>query len=145
MKELRASIDIQATPERVWDVLTDFASFSEWNPFITSLIGKAEPGAKLTVRIEPPDGRAMTFKPTVLRADGAREFRWLGRLGLPRVFDGEHIFELQAHKGGTRFVQREEFRGALVTPLLAWVGKSTEAGFKQMNEALKARAEVASA
>lgn len=39
-------------------------------------------------------------------------------------------------------MQREEFRGALVTPLLAWVGKSTEAGFKQMNEALKTRVEA---
>ena len=56
--------------------------------------------------------------------------------------DGEHIFELEAHQGGTRFVQREEFRGVLVTPLLAWVGKSTLAGFKQMNEALKERAEA---
>ena len=48
----------------------------------------------------------------------------------------------EGDEGGTRFVQREEFRGVLVTPLLAWVGKSTLAGFKQMNEALKERAEA---
>ena len=84
----------------------------------------------------------MTFKPAVIRADAAAEFRWLGRVVLPRIFDGEHIFELHPEGSGTRFVQREEFRGALVTPLLAWVGKSTEAGFKQMNEALKTRVEA---
>jgi hypothetical protein len=126
----------------VWDVLTDFASYPEWNPFLTSIIGAPEREETLAVRFEPPQGRAMTINPTVLRADGPREFRWLGRLGLPRVFDGEHVFELEAHEGGTRFVQREEFRGVLVTPLLAWVGKSTLAGFKQMNEALKERAEA---
>ena len=142
MKELRTTIQIDAPPERVWEVLTDFASYPEWNPYLTSVTGVAERGEKLAVRFEPPEGRGMTIKPTVLRADGPREFRWLGRLVLPRVFDGQHIFELEAHEGGTRFVQREEFRGALVTPLLAWVGKSTEAGFTQMNEALKKRAEA---
>jgi hypothetical protein len=142
MKELRASVEIHATPEQVWEVLMDFESYPTWNPFITSLSGVAEPGAKLTARLEAPEGPAMTFKPTVLRADASREFRWLGRLGLPRIFDGEHIFELEAHEGGTRFVQREEFRGALVTPMLAWLGKSTEAGFRQMNEALKSRSEA---
>jgi hypothetical protein len=81
----------------------------------------------------------MTMKPTVPRAEASRELRWRGRLGLRRIFDGEHIFELEAHEGGTRFVQREEFRGGLVTPLLSWVGASTEAGFRQMNEALKSR------
>lgn len=86
----------------------------------------------------------MTFKPAVKSADAARELRWLGRLLLPRLFDGAHIFELRARdEGGARLVQREEFRGALVSPLLRWVGKSTQRGFEEMNGALKARAEDA--
>ncbi len=73
-------------------------------------------------------GGAMTFTPTVLRVHAPQELRWRGRLLLPRIFDGEHMFELEPREGATRFVQREEFRGALVTPLLAWVGGSTQAG-----------------
>ena len=142
MKELKTAIEIDATPDQVWDVLMDFGAYGDWNPFVTSLSGEARTGETLTVQLEPPDGRGMTVRPTVQRAERATEFRWLGRLGLPRIFDGEHIFELEAHDGGTRFVQREEFRGVLVAPLLAWVGKSTEAGFIQMNEALKARVEA---
>lgn len=143
MKELRTSIEIDATPERVWDVLMDFESYPEWNPFITSLTGVVEPGGRIAADLEPPEGKAMTIKPTVLRVEPTRELRWLGRLGLPRIFDGEHIFELTpTDDGGTHLVHREEFRGVLVSPLLAWVGKPTRAGFVAMNEALKVRAEA---
>ena len=34
MKELRSQIEIEAPADRVWQVLTDFATYPEWNPFI---------------------------------------------------------------------------------------------------------------
>jgi uncharacterized protein YndB with AHSA1/START domain len=34
MKELHTEIEIDASAERVWDILTDFASYPQWNPFI---------------------------------------------------------------------------------------------------------------
>lgn len=78
----------------------------------------------------------MTFRPSVLVADPARELRWLGSLGLPRVFDGEHYFIMTAEGTGTRLVHGESFRG-----LLLWV-MSVE-GFRKdfdtMNEALRER------
>jgi uncharacterized protein YndB with AHSA1/START domain len=66
MQEVRREIDIDAPPAAVWAVLTDTRSYSEWNRFIPHLAGELREGAKLDVRIEPPGGRAMTFKPTVL-------------------------------------------------------------------------------
>ncbi len=143
MREIRSEIEIDAAPERVWQVLTDFEAYPEWNSFITSIAGEARMGAQLTIRVEPVGGRAMTFKPRVVRCDTAEEFRWIGRLLLPRVFDGEHIFQLSASDGGgTHFVQREEFGGVLVGPLLRMVRTGSEKGFVAMNEALKARAEA---
>jgi hypothetical protein len=142
MKELRSEIEIGAAPERVWEVLTDFVSFPSWNPFIRSVAGQAATGARLEVRIEPPGGRAMTFRPTVLAAEPPRELRWLGRLLFPGVFDGEHSFHIEpTGEGGSRFVQRERFSGALV-PLFGTALRKTEEGFIAMNEALKQRAEV---
>jgi len=81
MRELRREIDIEAPPAAVWAVLTDMHSYTEWNPFIPHLAGELREGAKLEVRIEPPGGRAMTFKPTLLGVE--RELRWRGRLLLP--------------------------------------------------------------
>jgi uncharacterized protein YndB with AHSA1/START domain len=45
MKELRTEIEIQATPEKVWQVFTDLDQNPEWNPLIYRAIGKAQVGA----------------------------------------------------------------------------------------------------
>jgi hypothetical protein len=141
MRELRREIDIDAPPAAVWAVLTDTRSYSEWNPFIPRLAGELREGAKLEVRIEPPGGRAMTFKPTVLGVEPDRELRWLGRFLLPGIFDGEHILHIEPlDRARSRFTQAERFRGILV-PLFRGTLDKTELGFEQMNAALKARAE----
>jgi hypothetical protein len=141
MRELRREIDIDAPPAAVWAVLTDTRSYSRWNPFIPHLAGDLREGAKLEVRIEPPGGRAMTFKPTVLGVEPDRELRWLGRLVLPGVFDGEHIFHIEPlDDARSRFTQAERFSGVLV-PLFGGTLDKTELGFEQMNAALKTRAE----
>jgi hypothetical protein len=145
LQELRREIEIDAPPERVWAVVTDFAAYSEWNPFIRSISGELHEGAKLEVRIEPPGARAMTFKPTVRAVEASRELRWLGRLLLPGVFDGEHSLRIDPLDGGrSRFVQSESFSGLLVGLFKGTLAK-TAVGFEQMNTALKARVEQASA
>ncbi len=145
MRELRREIEINAPPERVWAVVTDFAAYPEWNPFISSISGELHEGARLEVRIEPPGARAMTFKPTVRAVEASRELRWLGHLLLPGVLDGEHSLRIEPLDGGrSRFVQSEGFSGLLVGLFKGTLAK-TEAGFEQMNTALKARVEQPSA
>ena len=142
MRQLRTHIEIEATPERVWEVLTDFAAYPEWNPFIQTIEGQAAPGSNLEVRIAPPGGRAMSFKPTVLEVSPRQELRWLGRVLVPGLFDGEHSLLIEpVDDSRVRFVQAERFTGVLVP----WFGKSlekTHRGFTAMNEALKRRAEA---
>jgi len=142
MKTIRADIAIDAPPETVWQILTDFGQYPAWNPFIPMAEGTVREGETITVRIEPPGGQGMTFTPTLQRVDPNRELRWLGRLLLPKLFDGEHIFELHPREGGTRFVQRETFSGLLVPLLWGAMKAPTCCGFEAMNEALKARAEA---
>jgi hypothetical protein len=142
MRELRTQIEIDAPPERVWQVLTDFGAYPNWTPFIRSIEGELRVGARLKVRIEPPGGRGMTFRPTVRTVEPTRELRWLGRLFLPRLVDGEHRLALEPLPGGrSRFIQSERFRGLLVG-LLTGTLTATKRGFEQMNEALKRRLEV---
>ena len=73
MKELHTEID--ASAERVWDILTDFTSYSQWNPFIRRISGELQVGERLEVRLEPPDSRGITLRPTVLRAEPNRLLR----------------------------------------------------------------------
>jgi hypothetical protein len=137
--ELRAEIDIEAPPDEVWAHLVDFGSYGDWNPFITTASGSAEPGRRLTLRMQPPGGRAMTFRPTVTRAEPGAVLEWLGRLGVPGLFDGRHRFELTATPAGTHLVQSEAFTGLLVRPLRRSLDTGTRAGFEALNEALRRR------
>jgi len=140
VRQIDTVITIDAAPERVWAILTDFARVSSWNPFITSISGDLAPGSHLEVDIEPPGMRAMRFKPRVEVLKPQRELIWLGRAFIPGLFDGRHYFRLADDKGGTRFEHGETFRGLLV-PLLRGTFGAIEEGFAAMNAALKRKAE----
>ena len=143
MHEVRTEIDIDATPGRVWSVLTDFPAHAQWNPFIRSIAGLPQRGQQLVVSIQPAGGRPMTFKPTVLAATAGEQLRWRGRFLVPGLFDGEHYFEMTANgQGGTRFVHGEKFSGLLVSMAKSALEGGTRAGFVAMNQALKTRAEA---
>ena len=143
MKELLSEIEIGAPAERVWRLLTDFPTYPQWNPFIRRIRGEPTPGERLEVRIEPPGGRGMTFRPTVLNAEPNRELRWLGHLLVPGLFDGEHSLTIQPlEENRVRFVQREAFRGLLVPLIGRSLDNNTQQGFEEMNRALKERAEA---
>ncbi|MGB9358620.1 MAG: SRPBCC domain-containing protein [Acidimicrobiia bacterium] len=142
MRQLTTTIEIKSSPDVVWAILTDFAAYPEWNPFIREVTGHPSEGARLSVRLQNPGGKAMTFVPTVTEAIPERRFSWLGKLGLKGVFDGHHHFDIAVTEGSTvQFTQSEEFSGALVPVLWGMVANKTRAGFESMNTALKERAE----
>lgn len=140
-RRIETRTEINASAARIWALLTDFAQTSSWNPFIKSISGNLAQGARLSVYIAPPGKSGMRFKPTVLTVRSERELRWLGRLFIPGVFDGEHYFLLEpVGENQTRLTQGEKFSGLLVG-LLSGALSATEAGFKDMNAALKKEAE----
>jgi len=140
--ELRSEIEIEASAERVWQLLTDFASFPQWNPFIRRASGNIREGERLKVDLQPSGAAGMTFRPTVLKVELNRELRWLGHLLIPGLFDGEHILGIEP-LGENRvcFVQREIFTGLLVPLFSLGMSAGTQRGFEEMNLALKSRAE----
>jgi hypothetical protein len=139
-QRIETSIEIDAPPERVWSLLTDFAGMAAWNPFIKSISGELMPGSRLSVHIAPPGKAGMRFKPTIVTVRPGRELRWLGRLLLPGIFDGEHYFRLEPVGNRVRFIHGERFSGVLVGFMRGMLA-STEDGFRAMNAALKERAE----
>lgn len=144
MQHLRSEIDIAAAPDRVWQILTDFAAYPDWNPFVRRIDGDPTPGARLKVTVQPEGGKAMSFTSTLLVAEPRRELRWKGKLLVPGLFDGEHYFQLEEISlGRIRFRHREIFSGLLVPVVLRGsMLAGTTRGFAAMNQALKARAEA---
>lgn len=142
MSELYADIMIQASPETVWDILMDFEKYPDWNPFVRSIRGPAGIGTKLEVVLKLEGRKPATFKPKVLANQPHEEFRWLGKLLLPGIFEGEHILLIKSEsEGSVKFIQQENFRGIFASAILRRIGPATQQGFEAMNRALKERAE----
>ncbi len=141
-KEIKTEILINAAPEKIWAVLTDFDNYPNWNPFIKSITGDIAVGNRITARLEPPEAKGMTFKPKILTYEINKEFRWLGHLLFPGLFDGEHKFELIDNGNGTAtFRQSEKFKGILVPLFKKMLDINTTNGFNLMNKRLKELAE----
>ena len=68
LHHIETEINIAATPERVWSILMDISAYPSWNPFIGFIKGSIETGQRLSGSIQPSGGKAMTFRPTVLRS-----------------------------------------------------------------------------
>lgn len=142
-RTLTTEITIASSPGHVWEQLTDFDSYADWNPFMVEASGEAAIGAELSIRMQPPGGTAMTFTPTVTQVTEQERLEWLGSLIVPGLFDGRHRFELEPTDGGTRMTHSEEFTGFLVPLLWRSLDTKTRAGFEAMNQALKSKTERA--
>jgi hypothetical protein len=140
MKIISAAIGISAPPMTVWMVITDLGRYPEWNPLFREASGDIAVGSRITLRsVHPANGRMMTVKPKILVAEPGVELRWAA--GLPGIIGGEHSFALSATGGGTRLVQSESFRG-LLAPFSRRTLSNTSTSFRELNEALKKRAEA---
>ena len=143
MKELRTEIDIQASPERVWQILTDLAKYPEWNPSINHAIGKAEVSETVDIDFQP-DSKGLKLHCTVVKAEPNRELCWKYHVILPGLFRGEHSFIIEPTGANqVHFIDREVFDGLLVPLQAKAIDTDSRRGFEEMDRALKARAEQA--
>jgi hypothetical protein len=140
---ISTTVDIEADAEEVWAVLTDFPAYPEWNPFMDRVTGIPAVEEKLTVHMLLSSGRGITFKPTVQAATPGRELRWLGKLGVSGMFDGEHSFVLDDNGDGTTHLTHSETFSGVLVPLMKSTLRNTEDNFRAFNEALKHKAESA--
>ena len=133
-------IDIDAKPEEIWNILSDFESWKDWNPFIPLVEGNLKVGEYLRIKVTPPDMKAMIFKPKVFEVKPNEKILWGGSF-LKIMYSGDHAFILEhLNDGKTRFRQIERFMGPFVLFMSGMI-KKTELGYQQMNIALKKEVE----
>ena len=95
----------------VWDVLTDFPKYKEWNPLITLADARLAEGHRMALRIAPAGRIAYIVRPKISKVVPERELRWRRRMPLMTT---EQIFELEPAEGGTKLVHGQEATGVLV-------------------------------
>ncbi|MGL1885076.1 MAG: SRPBCC domain-containing protein [Reichenbachiella sp.] len=132
---ITTQVTIAANPSKVWQVFSDFSSYSKWNPFVKAIIGEVKEGNTITAKFEN-----MTFKPIVLSYQPNENLVWKGKLIFRGIFDGEHSFELKDNQDGTTtFIQSEYFTGLLVPIFKHKLNTEIKADFEKMNQALEQR------
>ncbi len=145
MPQIVTTIDIDAPPAVVWNVLTDASRFDEWNPLLKLLRGEFREGALIVAKIDA-DGIPFAFDARVNRCEPNRVLSWVGpsQRIVHGVVSGEHSFELvDLGQGRTRLVHAERFDGLLmrIEPLWAFLEKKLQVLYPRFDRAIKARAE----
>lgn len=142
MKTIETNIVIDSTPEKIWDVLTNFEEYELWNPFMTKVVGNASLGSKIEVNIKTISGKNRSYYPIITKCETNKELRWKGKSFLPGVFNGERVFVLEkSDDGKVSFSHKEIFSGLAVKLVGNKLDENLREGFVRMNEALKVRAE----
>jgi len=140
-REVKAEIEVHAAPQQVWTVLTDFAAYTIWNPYISPAKGQARPGTQLELTLHGGGG-SMTYEPTVVTAQPNRELSWSGRMIGAVMFERVQTFtivSLGPHR--VRLVAEERFKG-LAVPLARSITDDAAHGLDIMSKALRTRAEL---
>jgi len=143
--ELTTFVDIDATAERVWQVLTDLPAYAEWNPFVTEADGALVEGGRLSVSV-PPVGVLVQAKlrPTVVEVVPGRRLRLRSQLirpAIPGLFHVDLTMTITDQDGYVRLWQQDRFGGLLAPLLIGSLNRHRLTAFNAMNDALKRRAE----
>ena len=138
MSEISTTISVDASPNSVWSILTDFALYGEWNTMLAGAEGVPAVGERLRITI-PVGPLKLSFKTTLEQCEPGVALCWTWRLA-PLVHV-EHYFRLQPAGSGTVMTHGEKFYGWLgwMVPIL---GGLKPAMYQRLNTALKARAEA---
>jgi len=138
MTQIDNTIEIRASADRVWSVLTDFGGFSQWNPLFVNIEGRAKRGSKLSVTVDRLDSKVVKFRPVIRHFEQDRELTWAGPLLMRRLIDVEQSFHIQPLETGKVSLRTSaQFRGLLVRSAWHTIQDNTRAGFALMNSRIQ--------
>ena len=131
------SVEIDAPPDAVWEVLVDVDSWPDWNPDVksASLDGVFEEGSRFKWKSGPS-----TITSTIQRVHRPEIAGWTGTTLGARA---THVWQLEPTAPGTRVTTRESMLG-LVPRLFSgsmrrMLEKSLDAWLAEMSDAVERR------
>jgi hypothetical protein len=104
------NVNIQASPQKVWALLTDAENFHRWNSTVTRIEGQIREGERLRIHVP---GTKRTFTPSVSGVVPNECMTWMD--GFAPMFKGVRTFELRPGRdGSTDFAMEERFSGFML-------------------------------
>jgi len=138
MREIKTELNIDAPPEQVWRIITDFDNWEKWNPIVNTTSGTAALGSKVEITMRGKDGQdANSYTAIITRFDEPKTLRWHGKMMAEFLMANDKIIELEETDSGTRLIHRETFNGILVPLFWGKLSEHVPAMLNSMNEALK--------
>lgn len=135
----RAEVDVPATPEEVWQVLTAFAAYPAWNPFTTQVTCSLVVGTPVVMRVVMAGRCTLSQTETLREVVPAQRLVWALDIGMPWLLAAERVQTLEPTAAGCRYTTVDTIEG-LLSPVVHWIfGRSLEAGFAAMAGALAVR------
>jgi uncharacterized protein YndB with AHSA1/START domain len=137
----RAEAVIDASAADVWEVITDFESYSAWNPWVTRAVGESTPGSEVEVDVMMGSSK-MTVTHTVLNGEIDRRYCWKDS-GFNAIFVyGQRCRTLTLRDDGRVHYEVELLIDGAMSHIAAlFYGENLKNGLAKETPALKLRAE----
>jgi uncharacterized protein YndB with AHSA1/START domain len=136
------TLEIDAPVDVVWEVLTDFARYGEWNPFVPVARCELKPGGAIEMEVKLRD-KAQFQREFVNSVQPGSGFSYSMKpvpLGALRSLRVQTLHAIDDQR--TRYVSHFEIAGWLQPLVTAIFGAGMQRGFSGMSEGLKRRAEA---
>jgi hypothetical protein len=137
---VRRVVEIQATIELVWETMTEFTRWPEWNGEVKSVTatGPVEPGTDFTWKV-----RGGTITSRLQEVQRPARLVWTGRLR-PMGIEAVHAWKLEPHDGHTMVETEETWSGTMVkflsAPARRMLARSVESGLAGLKRRCEIRA-----
>lgn len=143
-RDVRAEVEIDAPPERVFDILTDLDRYAEWNPFTPHVESSLQVGDPVHLHVRLGTGTRLSHRVEYVTAH-ERPYRlcWGASIGARFLVRADRCQTLTALEGGgTRYLCSDRITGWLTPIVIRFFGESMRRGFEDCALALKKRAEA---
>lgn len=138
-------VDIDAPIERVWDILTDFERYGEWNPFTPSVTTNFEIGSPVELYVRMGHWRLKQVE-RIEVVEPPHVIAWSTTMGHRFLISALREQRLEAvGEGRCRYRTWDDFSGLLIPLVMLLFGGFVRRGFNDVARGLKTRAETVSA
>ena len=138
---IERQFEIDAPADLVWQVLTDFPRYAEWNPFLPACSSSLRPGDPIDLQVKL-GAKPQLQREWMIEHQPGRRFAYrmkpvpLSALSSQRSHDVEALGAAR-----TRYRSYFHLKGWMMPLVRTLLGRRLEAGFAQMSEGLKRQAE----
>lgn len=129
---------IDASPERIWAMLTNASTYGAWNRAVVSIEGTIATGN--TISLVSTANPKRTFKLRVAEMAAPNRMVWSDGMPLG-LFKGERTYRVEPREGVTHFEMTEEYTGLLSGLFTKAIPDLTES-FNLFADSLKVAAEA---